>query len=94
MSVVNIKKAKSEPATVRAGARYMINNFNLKYLGFLSESSEKQLIEMIDFAKLNLHDIKTRKFTEKNKRTEKQTYGHSIFSLSDLMKKGDMKPQI
>ncbi|NNK61115.1 MAG: glycosyltransferase family 2 protein [Flavobacteriaceae bacterium] len=39
VTLVNIKKIKSDAAAVRAGARFMINNFDLKHLGFVSTNS-------------------------------------------------------
>jgi len=39
VSVVNINKYKSNSSAVRAGARFMCNEFNLKYLGFITENT-------------------------------------------------------
>jgi hypothetical protein len=39
VSVVNIKKFKSERSAVRSGARYMFNQFELHHIGYLSTLS-------------------------------------------------------
>ncbi|MBT8260150.1 MAG: family 2 glycosyl transferase, partial [Bacteroidia bacterium] len=36
VSVVNIKKNKSDLSTVRAGARFMFSQFNLKHIGYVN----------------------------------------------------------
>nr|WP_315224043.1 glycosyltransferase [uncultured Flavobacterium sp.] len=39
VSVVNINKHNSNISAVRAGARFMFNEYNLKYLGFITENT-------------------------------------------------------
>ncbi len=36
VSVVNIKKFKSDISAVRAGARFMFNNFDMSHIGYVS----------------------------------------------------------
>lgn len=42
VSVIEIKKKGSEIAAIKAGARYMLNQFNLKYLGYIDANALKQ----------------------------------------------------
>ena len=88
VSVVNVKKFKSDMAAVKAGARYMFSEFDLKHLGYVSTNmlnikyhGLNGLIEAISEnqdAILN-YKIKTLK--------KKQTLFQSLFSLLDYLKK-------
>ncbi|WP_282030461.1 glycosyltransferase family A protein [Winogradskyella eximia] len=88
VSVVNVKKFKSDMAAVKAGARYMFSEFDLKHLGYVSTNmlnikyhGLNGLIEVItenQDAILN-YKIKTLK--------KKQTLFQSLFSLLDYLKK-------
>ena len=50
VSVVEIKKNSSEEVAVRAGARFMFNNYNLKHIGFIS-------VNAINAKNYNLTDL-------------------------------------
>ena len=88
VSVVNVRKFKSDMAAVKAGARYMFSEFDLKHLGYVSTNmlnikyhGLNGLIEVItenQDAILN-YKIKTLK--------KKQTLFQSLFSLLDYLKK-------
>tara|TARA_R110002049_G_scaffold133385_1_gene292832 strand:+ start:11 stop:496 length:486 start_codon:yes stop_codon:yes gene_type:complete len=88
VSVVNVRKFKSDMAAVKAGARYMFSEFDLKHLGYVSTNmlnikyhGLNVLIEVItenQDAILN-YKIKTLK--------KKQTLFQSLFSLLDYLKK-------
>jgi hypothetical protein len=88
VSVVNVRKFKSDMSAVKAGARFMFNEFDLKHLGYVSANmlnikhhGLNGLIEIItenQDAILN-YKIKTLK--------KKQTLFQSLFSLLDYLKK-------
>ncbi|WP_299105589.1 glycosyltransferase [uncultured Winogradskyella sp.] len=88
VSVVNVRKFKSDMSAVKAGARFMFNEFNLKHLGYVSTNmlnikyhGLNGLIEVItenQDAILN-YNMKTLK--------KKQTLFQSVFSLLDYLKK-------
>lgn len=88
VSVVNVKKFKSDMSAVKAGARYMFNEFNLKHIGYVSTSILKikyhglnELIKVIaenQEAILNYNMISLKR---------KQTLFQSLFSLLDYLKK-------
>lgn len=88
VSVVNVRKFKSDMAAVKAGARFMFSEFDLKHLGYVSTNmlnikyhGLNGLIEAISEnqdAILN-YKIKTLK--------KKQTLFQSLFSLLDYLKK-------
>ncbi|MBU2921990.1 glycosyltransferase [Winogradskyella psychrotolerans] len=88
VSIVNVRKFKSDIAAVKAGARFMFSEFDLKHLGYVSINmlnikyhGLNGLIEVItenQDAILN-YKIKTLK--------KKQTLFQSLFSLLDYLKK-------
>lgn len=88
VSVVNVRKFKSDMSAVRAGARFMFNEFNLKHIGYAStnmlnikHNGLNGLINVISEnqdAILNYH-INTLK--------KNQTLFQSVFSILDYLKK-------
>jgi hypothetical protein len=88
VSVVNVRKFKSDISAAKAGARFMFNEFDLKYLGYVSTNmlnikhhGLNGLIKLItenQDAILN-YRMKTLK--------KKQTLFQSLFSLLDYLKK-------
>ena len=88
VSVVNVRKFKSDMSAVKAGARFMFNEFNLKHLGYVSTNmlnikyhGLNELIKVItDNQDVILkYDMETLK--------KKQTLFQSLFSLLDYLKK-------
>ena len=91
MSIVNVKKIGSETSAKRAGARYMINQFELKHLGYintkpvdLANDSFYNLIKNIsDYQKeileYNIENLK-------KKEIRKMKY-QSLFSVIENIKK-------
>ncbi|MEL0644091.1 MULTISPECIES: glycosyltransferase [unclassified Olleya] len=97
VSVVNIKKFKSDISAVRAGARYMSNQFNLNQLGYVSANmlnikyhGLNGLIDAINenqelLSKFNIEELKKRKI--------KVSLFQSLFSIIDYLKKIKVKNQ-
>lgn len=89
VSVVNIKKHKTEISAVRAGARYMVNQFNLKEIGYINanmlKSGQKELNKVIrvivDFQD-EIFDYKTQVSQQKK---IKQSLIQNVFSLLECM---------
>ncbi|MBC3845363.1 glycosyltransferase [Winogradskyella echinorum] len=88
VSVVNVRKFKSDMAAVKAGARFMFNEFNLKYLGYVSVNNlnikEHGLNGLIELITENQNAILNFKISSLKK---KQTLFQSIYSLLDYLKK-------
>lgn len=88
VSVVNVRKFKSDMAAVKAGARFMFNEFNLKYLGYVSVNNlnikEHGLNGLIELITENQSAILNFKISSLKK---KQTLFQSIYSLLDYLKK-------
>lgn len=47
VSVVNIKKFKTENSAVKAGARYMSSQFNLKHIGYINIENEQSNLSLL-----------------------------------------------
>ena len=97
VSVVNIRKFKSDISAVKAGARFMFNAFDLKYLGYVS-------INMLNIKYYGLNGL-IKVITENQdvilnynintiKKNEiKQTLFQSLFSVIDYLKKFEINNQ-
>lgn len=84
-NVVNIKKNKSDSSAVRAGARYMHNQFKLKYIGYITGLSSSELFEIIDNFATYQNDILTQIRYEKQEIPVRQTFFQSIFSVCNYI---------
>ena len=98
VSVVNIKRMKSDTSAVRAGARYMFNQLDLKHIGYLTTSSLKDKCHTLDTlikvvnenqSELLKYDIKVRKNLE-----VKQTLFQSLFSVVEYLIKINQGTQL
>jgi glycosyltransferase involved in cell wall biosynthesis len=94
VSIVNIKKLKSDSSAVKAGARFMSNKFNISNLGFVNSSAVKEyeslsvLIRTIDDSQI---DISIFKNELSNKKEIKRTLFQSLFSVMDFLTKINSK---
>lgn len=87
VSVVNIRKIKTDASAVRAGARYMFNQFNLKYLGFIVDLNMRQILDTLNLFSLTQNDILTINVQEQSNQLVRKTYFQSLFSLTECLKK-------
>jgi glycosyltransferase involved in cell wall biosynthesis len=94
VSIVNIKKFKPDSSAVKAGARFMSSQYNLKYLGFVT------MHRMQEYENLNrlLKDIKDNKgalleYNQSflNKKGIKLTMFQSLFSVIDYLERMQLK---
>lgn len=87
VSVVDIKKFKSNTSAIRSGARFMFNRFDLKHLGYVSANSLKikhyGLIALIKVIVENQELIVNYNVKSLKK---KQTLFQSLFSVIDYLK--------
>ena len=88
VSVVNVRKFKSDIAAVKAGARFMYSEFDLKHLSYVSVNllnlNEHGLNGLITLITENQNAILNYKIKALKKRP---TFFQSIFSLLDYLKK-------
>ncbi|MGK0446490.1 MAG: glycosyltransferase involved in cell wall biosynthesis [Polaribacter sp.] len=88
VSIVNIKQFKSDNSAVKAGARFMSNQFNLKHLGFINADTLSQydvLSLLIKKIRDNHVDISMYNQTISNKKEVKQTMFQSLFPVMDYL---------
>lgn len=86
-SVVNVKKHKSDALAVRAGARYMFNQFNLKHLGYIIGLNNYEMNSLLETICENQNVILNYNLRVLNEKHTKQTLFQSIFSVIDYLKK-------
>lgn len=90
VSIVNIKKRKSDNSAVKAGARFMSSQFNIKHLGFINTNMIRKyqnlslLIKTIQDHQIDILEYNNRISNEKSM---KQTMFQSLFSIVDYLSK-------
>ncbi|WP_397364633.1 glycosyltransferase [Olleya sp. R77988] len=91
VSVVNVKKFKSDVSAVRAGARFMFNKFNLKHLGYVSTNllttKYHGLKGLINAINENQEVILKYNIETLEKHEIKLTLFKSLFSVVEYLKK-------
>jgi Glycosyl transferase family 2 len=92
VSVVNISKYKSSISAVRAGARFMFNEYNLKQLGFITTNTFpkfENLSMLLKVIQENQLDIS--KYDQKILHTKetKLTLFQSLFPVMDYLAKNN-----
>ncbi|MDX6183457.1 glycosyltransferase [Flavobacterium sp. Fl-77] len=92
VSVVNINKYKSSRLAIKAGARFMFNEYNLKQIGFITTNTFckfENLGMLIKFIQDNQLNIL--KYNEKilNVKETKLTLFQSLFSVMDYLAKNN-----
>lgn len=84
-NVINIKKSKSPNSAIRAGARFMINRHNLNQLGYINNSTNLKLIEVIKVFKSNQEEIIDLVVNEQNKKPIRQTLFQRLFPIKKYL---------
>lgn len=91
VSVVNVKKFKSDISAIRAGARYMSSQFDLNHLGYVSINllniSHHGLKGLIEAISENQQHLLKFNIQELNNRKIKLSLFQSLFSIVDYLKK-------
>jgi hypothetical protein len=85
VSIVNINKYKSDNAAVKAGARFMSNEFNLKYLGFIHMNQYDSLSTLLKKIRDNQIDISQYNQSFMNKKRMKLTLFQSLFPVMEYL---------
>lgn len=94
VSIVNIKKFKSDNSAVKAGARFMSNQFNLKHIGFISSNTIdkcEDLSVLIKTIRDNQMYISMYNENLSKKKEIKLTLFQSLFSVMDYLAKLNIK---
>ncbi len=87
VSVVNVKKHKSDTLAVRAGARYMFNRFNLRHLGYVTNLNNYEMNCLFETISNNQEAILNYNLRILSKKQTRQTLFQSLFSVTDYLKK-------
>jgi len=94
VSIVNIKKFKSDNSAVKAGARFMSSQFNLKHLGFVNTNmidKYQDLSLLIKSIRDNQVDISNYNQSISNKKGIRLTMFQSLFPVMDYLAKINIK---
>ena len=94
ISVVDIKKFKSDNSAVRAGARFMSSKFNLKHIGFVNTSMISKYQDLSLLIKVILvNQVDILKYNERflNKKGIKLTMFQSLFPVLEYLTKINIK---
>ena len=90
VSVVNIKKNTSDVSAVRAGARFMFSQFNLKHIGYVNtnvlENKTNKLNSLIKTITKNQDSILKHNIEVLKKQVVKPTLYQSLFSVVEYLK--------
>lgn len=85
VSVVNVKKKKSDISAVKAGARYMFNQFNIEHLGYVTCSNSTDMKVLIEAIKQNLLVLINLNIALINQSEIKPTKFQRLFSITDYL---------
>ncbi|OXA71993.1 hypothetical protein B0A67_09185 [Flavobacterium aquidurense] len=92
VSVVNINKYKSSTSAIRAGARFMFNEYNLKQLGFITTNTFNKFENLSMLLKvIQENQIDISKYDQKIFYTKetKLTLFQSLFPVMDYLAKSN-----
>lgn len=97
VAAVDIKKYKSSKSAVKAGARFMFNEYNLKQLGFVTTntfSKFENLGALLQF--IQEHQLNILSYNEKilAMKETKPTFFQSLFPVVDYLAKTNEQTEI
>ncbi|WP_298496264.1 family 2 glycosyl transferase [uncultured Algibacter sp.] len=91
VSIVDIKKFKSDISAVRSGARFMFSQFDLKHIGYVStnllNNKKHSISGVIKHIRENQDVILNYNNKLKEKSSIKKTLFQSVFSITDYLEK-------
>ena len=98
VSIVNIKKFKSDISAVKSGARYMINQYKLSHLGYINANLLNKQYKglnnvIVNISKYQEDMIKYDKKVLKNQ-NKKKTLFQRLFSVVDYLTKLQIEKQV
>ena len=98
VSVVNIKKFKSDIFAVRSGARYMFNQFKLNHLGYVNANSLNKQNHGLSVAMraIGEHQEAIIEYDKEilKKHNRKKTLFQKLFSVSEYLLKLELELQV
>jgi len=89
VSVVNINKFKTDNSAIRAGVRYLVNQFNLREIGYIDTSlllpNQKELNKVLKVIIEEHDEILKYKNQVSQQKKIKQSMFQCVFSLQECM---------
>lgn len=91
VSLIDVKKFKSDISAVRSGARFMFNHFDLNHIGYISTNLMNNKIyninNLIRVICENQNMILNYNIKAVKEKQIKQTMFHSVFSITEYLDK-------
>ncbi|MGB5419898.1 family 2 glycosyl transferase [Algibacter sp.] len=98
VSLVDIKKFKSDISAVRSGARFMFNQFDLNHIGYISTNlinhKSYSISSLIKAMSKNQNIILKYNISVLEKKEIKQTLFQSVFSIIEYLEKLKINNQL
>lgn len=98
VSIVNIKKFKSDISAVKAGARYMYNNFKLNHIGYVNLNLINRRYQSLDnvIYKIVEHQDSIIKYDQAILKSHpmKRTLFQKLFSVVDYLKRIEIEREM
>lgn len=91
VSVVHMKKSKPSLAAVRAGARYMYNEFNLKHVGYVLNFKKMNMQIFFETVYQNKEHILLYNLQLQNSGNSRKSLIRALFSIDDYLEKLQIK---
>jgi hypothetical protein len=98
VSIVNIKKFKSDMSAVRSGARYMFNQFELNHLGYVNANLLNKQNQGLNFVIKTISENQEAivKYDNKTfkKHSRRKTLFQKLFSVVEYLTKIELEKQV
>ena len=86
-NVVSTKRNKSTHSSIRAGARYLSNQLNLKHVGFIVDLDSFKIVEVVKEYIQHQKEIVTLHKIEQENKAFKPTFYQSLFPIPKYLEK-------
>jgi len=96
ISIVDMKKYKSGNSSIKAGARFMLSQYNLQHIGFIETEKINLYQNLSDlFKDIKQHKVDISNYNQRpyNSKGIKLTMFQSLFCVIDYLIKGNLEPQ-
>ncbi|TXE19359.1 glycosyltransferase family 2 protein [Psychroserpens burtonensis] len=98
VSIVNIRKFKSDMSAVRSGARYMFNQFKLNHLGYVNANLLNKQNQGLNFViqTISEHQEAIARYDKEilEKHSRKKTLFQKLFSVVEYLTKIELEKQV
>ena len=91
VSIVSLRKNQANSSAVRAGARFMQNEFNLNFLGHIIENKKMDVLSIIEFFLDHNEEIVNSHLEALRSKRNKPTFIQKLLSINDFVKKNQLE---